>query len=102
VTAADLVRDLHERGVTLVADGATLRCRPKSALSAADLAALKALKSDILATLQRPATRITCYSCRGHRFWLSVHGVTVCAVCHSPADPSLVAKWITTDGGVGA
>jgi hypothetical protein len=41
VTAADLVRDLHERGVKLVADGGTLRCRPKSALSAADLTALR-------------------------------------------------------------
>ena len=56
MTAAGLVMELRARGVTLVADGGTLRCRPKSALSEADLAALKVLKPEILATLQRPAS----------------------------------------------
>lgn len=45
---------------------------------------------------------LRCFACRGHRFWISVFGVTVCAVCHPPADPSFVAQWITPDGGVGA
>jgi len=102
VTAAALVMELRARGVTLVADGGTLRCRPKSALSDSDLAALKAMKPEILATLQRPAGRITCHSCRGHRFWISVYGVTICTVCHPPPDPRLVAEWITPNGGVGA
>jgi hypothetical protein len=97
VTAAALVTELRSRGVTLVADGEMLRCRPKSALSAEDLAALKALKSEILATLRRP-----CLSCKGRRFWISIYGVTICAVCHPPAAASLVAEWITADGGVGA
>ena len=102
MTAAELVHDLHVRGVRLIADGGTLRCRPKSALSDSDLAALKAMKPEILATLQRPAGRITCLSCRGHRFWISVYRVTICAVCHPPPDPRLVAEWITPDGAVGA
>ena len=107
MTAAELVRDLHQRGVKLIADGGTLRCRPKSALSESDLAALKALKPQILATIQRPApsrsvTSITCHSCRACHFWVSVYGVTICAVCHPPADPRLIAKWITSNGGVDA
>ena len=93
MTATDLVQDLQARGVKLVADGGILRCRPKSALSARDLAALKALKSKILATLTRPA-RLTCFSCRGRRFWISIYGVTICAVCHPPASPDLAASWI--------
>jgi hypothetical protein len=107
VTAAELVMDLRTRGVRLVADGGTLRCRPKSALSESDLAALKTMKAEVLATIQQPAparpvASLTCHSCRGRHFWISVYKVTVCAVCHPPPDPSLVAKWITTDGAAGA
>jgi hypothetical protein len=94
MNAAALVTDLRARGVTLKADRGTLRCRPKSALSDSDIAALKAMKAEILSALQRPATRVTCYSCRGHRFWISVYGVAICATCHPPAAPSLVASWI--------
>ncbi len=43
-----------------------------------------------------------CRSCRGDRFWVSVHGATNCATCHPPADPRLVAEWITISGGRGA
>lgn len=38
-----------------------------------------------------PAT--TC-SCGGRRFWRSRQGATVCARCHPPASPELVAEWI--------
>ena len=31
-----------------------------------------------------------CYCCGHHEWWLSIHGVTVCAVCHPPAVESLV------------
>lgn len=40
-----------------------------------------------------------CYVCKGRRFWLSVHGVLVCARCHPPASPKLVARWIGSDTG---
>lgn len=55
MNAAGLVMELRARGVTLVADGGTLRCRPKSALSDTDLSALKSMKAEILAALQPPA-----------------------------------------------
>jgi hypothetical protein len=34
---------------------------------------------------------LTCYSCLGKDFWLSVHGVKVCRKCHPPADGAEVA-----------
>lgn len=38
-----------------------------------------------------------CFSCRGRRFWTSIHGATgICAQCHPPVDASVVAMW--TDG----
>jgi len=48
------------------------------------------------------AVGLTCYSCRRHSFWISVYGVTICSTCHPPANPSLVAKWITTGEPSGA
>jgi len=51
VTADTLIADLRARGVTLVADGEYLRCRPKSALTAEDLEMLKVLKDEVLARL---------------------------------------------------
>ncbi len=99
MTAAALVADLRARGVTLVADGNKLRCRPKSALSAVDLAALAELKPQIIAALQAPKTDtvaapIVCYSCRSGRFWRSTSGVVICANCHPPAAPDLVSGWL--------
>lgn len=35
-----------------------------------------------------------CFSCQSTRRWVSVHGATVCGVCHPPADPGLVERWI--------
>lgn len=40
----------------------------------------------------RPARQ--CWNCKGHRFWLSVHGVVNCATCVEPADPKLVKEWL--------
>ncbi len=38
-----------------------------------------------------------CRACRGTRFWVSIHGQEVCATCHPPASPDLVARWIGRD-----
>ena len=91
-----LLADLHDRGVLLVADGNRLRCRPKSLLTADDLAALRANKSTILYRLSIPrdAHRLVCHACRSRRFWQSVHGAIVCGLCHAPGSPDLVARWI--------
>jgi hypothetical protein len=35
-----------------------------------------------------------CFICRRRRFWRSISGPVVCAWCHPPADPGLVAEWI--------
>jgi hypothetical protein len=35
-----------------------------------------------------------CYNCYGRAFWRSTHGVVICAKCHPPAAPDLVAAWI--------
>lgn len=38
-----------------------------------------------------PPTR-PCYACGGRQWWRSVHGALVCATCHPPAAPELVAE----------
>lgn len=35
-----------------------------------------------------------CPACRGTRFWRSIYNVIVCARCHPPAAPQLVAEWL--------
>lgn len=104
MTAAALVTQLRARGVSLVAEGERLRCRPASALASAELEALRDLKPQVLALLRTQASTQTlvCYCCRGHRFWMATDGHTVCGRCHPPADLSFVARWILDDGGVGA
>jgi hypothetical protein len=49
----------------------------------------------------RPSAPETCYACRGRRFWRRVEGPTVCAVCHPPPSPDVVAAWIGGGYGVG-
>lgn len=36
----------------------------------------------------------SCQSCGGHRLWRSTYNLVVCATCHPPATPELVAGWI--------
>jgi P4 family phage/plasmid primase-like protien len=35
-----------------------------------------------------------CFACESTRFWKSVHGSVVCAMCHPPRNGALVAEWI--------
>ncbi len=46
------------------------------------------------------ATPLVCFACHERRFWLSIHGVTICGLCHPPADEKLVAAWIESRPGV--
>lgn len=57
--ARALFAQLRSRGVSLVADGDRLRCRPAAALTAALLAALTAHKTELLAHLQAEQLRLT-------------------------------------------
>jgi hypothetical protein len=99
VTAVGLIADLHARGVTLVADGERLRCRPRFALSDDDLGALRAHKSEVLARLRSPTkAALVCPTCRERRFWRSTYGRVTCGVCHPPAAPELVERWLSEPG----
>ena len=65
-----------------------------------DVATLRKIKPAVLARLREehattPA-KVVCYACRTSSFWRSIHDPVVCAVCHPPADPSLVEEWIDT------
>jgi putative DNA primase/helicase len=35
-----------------------------------------------------------CRVCGGRRRWRSTHGRTICARCHPPGDPTMVAEWL--------
>jgi hypothetical protein len=37
---------------------------------------------------------VPCFNCHGTRFWVSIHGATVCGSCHPPVNPSLVSEWL--------
>ncbi|MBZ5639167.1 MAG: hypothetical protein LAO51_10510 [Acidobacteriia bacterium] len=39
--------------------------------------------------------RDVCGACGGHERWRSTADALVCGVCHPPANPTLVAEWIT-------
>jgi putative DNA primase/helicase len=38
-----------------------------------------------------------CFTCRGNRFWISIHGSTVCLACHPPMNPDLVTEWLESE-----
>ncbi len=35
-----------------------------------------------------------CFSCRGVRYWRSIHGAQICGTCYPPANEALVSEWI--------
>lgn len=35
-----------------------------------------------------------CHTCHTFSWWISIHGVLVCGVCHPSARPDLVKRWI--------
>jgi hypothetical protein len=43
-----------------------------------------------------------CYVCREARFWKSTFDRTICAHCHPPAAPGLVAEWLAPADSVGS
>lgn len=47
----------------------------------------------------RVRSSLVCFACHECRFWYSIHGTTICAKCHPPGSPKLVARWIDGDEG---
>jgi len=40
-----------------------------------------------------------CYWCKRSTWWRSIYGVVICAACHPPVVPELVAEWIGGEPG---
>jgi hypothetical protein len=98
MTAADLIKDLRQRGLRLRPNGDKLRIEGPARLLTADLRErLTEAKADILAALKREAVPGACSCCGSTRWWLSIHHAIVCPTCHPAAHPSLIAEWL--DGG---
>jgi len=38
-------------------------------------------------------TTNACFACGSTRRWLSIHGASICGVCHPPAQADLVKEW---------
>ena len=99
---ATLVSDLRHRGVRFwVRNQRLVIDAPDDALTDQDIQSLRTNKSAIVALLGRehPPThwKLHCHSCRSRRFWRSIYGQVICAVCHPPAADHLVADWPQTD-----
>lgn len=58
---------------------------------------LREKKPDVVAFLKRREglyrEPLICAACGSRTFWVSIHGATVCPVCHPPAHRSLVRHW---------
>lgn len=88
--AADILAELSRRGVTVRADGATLRLRPKAALDDGLLARVQAHKPDILAALSARADTCSsaCYEIEPDK-WIH-HPWDGCRTClaRQPENPT--------------
>jgi hypothetical protein len=105
----DLVRDGVHRGRIWTA--AELKdLLSVSGLTEQDLVALSRLKQEFDGEVLTVANEITnelppdeerdphtCRACGMVRYWISVHGPKVCAMCHPPASPKLMDRWIDGD-----
>jgi hypothetical protein len=106
MSAAELLAELHRRGIELQAAGDRLRWRPREALTDPEYLALADHKAELLvllnqkgstlpgSALERDARCPICTDPRhrlGWRFAPGVEGVR-CATCHPPAQ--LVQEWI--------
>lgn len=114
MTPSDLLAECTRRGIALRPEGEAIRYScPKGAMTdelrslirehkAALLALLSAGSTGQEGAVSSPAPTIslalslqpdgTCYCCKESRWWLSRYGVLVCARCHPPTVPELVAR----------
>jgi hypothetical protein len=71
-----------------------LRLTPCQESDVTDVTLEKGVERGSMAFPAPPPPPEPCWTCRGRRFWRSVQGRTVCARCHPPATPNLVAEWL--------
>jgi hypothetical protein len=65
--------------------------RLREAMETASQAYAQRQPATFVETTSRTAS---CRACGRSRWWRSIHGVVVCAVCHPPATVDLVAAWL--------
>ena len=113
MTAVDVLHAVTRAGGQLLSNGDKLIIEAPMPLPADVISLVSQHKSALLALLhQEPPVlpsdrprRLTsapqpswehpgaCYACGTTRSWRSVYGAVVCARCHPPASPTLVAAW---------
>jgi hypothetical protein len=82
---AAILAELSSRGVTVRADGKTLRLSPRAVLDDRLLARVQAHKPEILAILSGRSPTRRCVVCRSYLFWRSIHGAMVCVNWNLPS-----------------
>ncbi len=97
----DLVKEIElEEGADLQVVGPSIETTILSGIRSEPFSSIGAttLTTETTEAPLPAAVELVCYCCRRQRFWRSIYDVVICATCHPPADPSLVTKWITSDG----
>lgn len=109
--AVELLLDLRDSGVEVIADGARLRYRPASAMTPTLRARIKRYRADLLMLLGEPnapavsgslgvnadisVRRVPCYCCGSRDFWaLARVGYFVCGRCHEPDPGTEQIVWV--------
>ncbi len=91
-----LLKEVACRGIALelAGGGECLKVvAPKGTITIEIRQALGRYKEAIL-SMMRYGLAGGCTCCKDSQFWVSAYSVVICATCHLPADPSLVAEWI--------
>ena len=86
---AELLDELAQRGITLVADGGRLRFCPRAAMPAGLAERLKSCKAEVLEIVNNPWPESEpepepCKSCGGLELWETLTGRWRCMACDPP------------------
>jgi hypothetical protein len=113
MTATALLADFRAKDMRLTVQGHHLSVHaPKGMMSEALRATIRRQKTALLALLTVPPAsapgaissvwsawpQCLCPCCGTARFWQAIYGVRICARCHPPAAPGLVAGWEQGEG----
>lgn len=99
-----IVAKIERIGGQVFLDGERLKARIRESHPEANalIEELRSQKAEVMRLLRENEIPLCadlkeperCCACRGFIFWLSVHGVKVCATCHPPASPRIVRAWL--------